>query len=81
MEGKSDEGKVVYIVFSYDKYICSVSEGSCDLLVGVDDAGGPPVTIPNTEVKPSGAEDTWLEMTWENREMPTLLFLRDEICS
>ena len=40
-------------------------------LVGVDDAGGPPVPIPNTEVKPGGAEDTWLVMTWENREMPT----------
>jgi hypothetical protein len=40
-------------------------------IVGVDDAGGPPVPIPNTEVKPGGAEDTWLETTWENREMPT----------
>ena len=26
--------------------------------VGVDDAEGPPVPIPNTEVKLSGAEDT-----------------------
>ena len=39
--------------------------------VGVDDAEGPPVPIPNTEVKLSGAEDTWLETAWENREMPT----------
>ena len=44
-------------------------------LVGVDDAGGPPVPIPNTEVKPGGAEDTWLEMTWENREMPTFYYV------
>ena len=39
--------------------------------VGVDDAEGPPVPIPNTEVKLSGAEDTWLATAWENREMPT----------
>ena len=39
--------------------------------VGVDDAGEPPVPIPNTEVKPSGAEDTFLETGWKNREMPT----------
>ena len=46
-------------------------------LVGVDDAGGPPVPIPNTEVKPGGAEDTWLETTWENREMPTFYFIKN----
>ena len=39
--------------------------------VGVDDDEGPPVPIPNTEVKLSGAEDTWLVTAWENREMPT----------
>ena len=39
--------------------------------VGVDDAGGPPVPIPNTEVKPGGAEDSWLATACENREMPT----------
>ena len=39
--------------------------------VGVDDAGGPPVPIPNTEVKPCGAEDSWLATACENREMPT----------
>ena len=40
--------------------------------VGVDDAEGPPVPIPNTEVKLSGAENTWLATARENREMPTL---------
>ncbi len=40
-------------------------------LVGVDDAEGPPVPIPNTEVKLSGAENTWLVTARENREMPT----------
>ncbi len=39
--------------------------------VGIDDTEGPPVPIPNTEVKLSGAEDTWLETARENREMPT----------
>ena len=39
--------------------------------VGVDDAGGPPVPIPNTEVKPCSAEDTWLVTAWENRKVPT----------
>ena len=43
--------------------------------VGVDDAGEPPVPIPNTEVKPSGAEDTFLETGWKNREMPTFLVI------
>ena len=40
-------------------------------IVGVDDAEGPPVPIPNTEVKLSGAENTWLVTARENREMPT----------
>ena len=39
--------------------------------VGVDDAEGPPVPIPNTEVKLSGAENTWLVTAREDREMPT----------
>ena len=41
------------------------------LIVGVDDAEGPPVPIPNTEVKLSGAENTWLATAREDREMPT----------
>ena len=40
--------------------------------VGVDDAEGPPVPIPNTEVKLSSAEDSWLVTARENRKMPTL---------
>ena len=32
---------------------------------------GPPVPIPNTEVKLAGAEDTWLEAARENRSLPT----------
>ena len=33
--------------------------------VGVDDAGGPPVPIPNTEVKPCSAENSALETRCE----------------
>ena len=40
--------------------------------VGVDDVGGIPVPISNTEVKPNGAEDTWLATARENKEMLTL---------
>ncbi len=43
-----------------------------NLIVGVDDVGGPPVPIPNTEVKPYSAENTWLATARENRKMPTL---------
>ena len=40
-------------------------------IVGVDDAGGPPVPIPNTEVKPCSAENSALETRCENRKTPT----------
>lgn len=40
-------------------------------IVGVDDDEGPPVPIPNTEVKLISAEDTWLETARDNRKMPT----------
>ena len=39
--------------------------------VGVDCGEGPPVPIPNTEVKLISVEDTWLETARENRETPT----------
>ena len=37
----------------------------------IDDAGGPPVSIPNTEVKPCSAENSALATECENRKMPT----------
>ena len=52
-----------------------------NLIVGVDDAEGPPVPIPNTEVKLSGAENTWLATAREDREMPTLIFLHSSVGS
>ena len=39
--------------------------------VGVDCREGPPVPIPNTEVKLAGAEDTWLVTARKNRFSPT----------
>ena len=42
-------------------------------LIGVDDAEGPPVPIPNTEVKLCGAENSALATRCENREMPILV--------
>ena len=41
--------------------------------IGVDDAEGPPVPIPNTEVKLCGAENSALATRCENREMPILV--------
>ena len=41
--------------------------------VGVDYGEDPPVPIPNTEVKLTSADDTWLETARENRFSPTQL--------
>ena len=49
--------------------------------VGVDDAEGPPVPIPNTEVKLNGAEDSWLVTVCENREMPTFIIIHSSVGS
>ena len=40
-------------------------------IVGVDDDEGPPVPIPNTEVKLISADDTWLATARDNRKAPT----------
>ena len=39
--------------------------------VGVDGGEGPPVPIPNTEVKLTCADNTWLATAREDRKMPT----------
>ena len=41
------------------------------LTVGVNGGEGPPVPIPNTVVKLTCAENTWLATARENRTMPT----------
>ena len=40
-------------------------------IVGVFNDEGPPVPIPNTEVKLISAENTCLATDWEDRSMPT----------
>ena len=40
-------------------------------IVGVDDNEGPPVPIPNTEVKLVDVENTWLATARDDRKMPT----------
>ena len=37
---------------------------------GDNDGEGPPVPIPNTAVKLTGAEDTWMVTSRENRASP-----------
>ena len=49
---------------------------STGTVVGVFIAQGPPVPIPNTEVKLCGAEDTCLATDRENRSTPTSFLLR-----
>ena len=41
-------------------------------IVGVFNGEGPPVPIPNTEVKLTSADNTCLETDREDRSMPTL---------
>ena len=38
-------------------------------LASADSAQVPPVPMPNTEVKLSSAENTWMETSWEDREV------------
>ena len=47
-------------------------EGVIPLIVGVFNGEGPPVPIPNTEVKLTSADNTCLETDREDRSMPTL---------
>ena len=51
---------------------CSIfSDEELLKIVGVTNAEGPPVPIPNTEVKLCSGENTWLEAARENSSMPT----------
>ena len=67
-EGKDDEeersqGRLSLYIFECTKSILNIS--------GDDYMEEIPVPIPNTEVKLSGAENTWLVTAREDREMPT----------
>ena len=48
--------------------------------VGIYNGEGPPVPIPNTEVKLSSAENTCLATDWEDRSMPTQTGKRRKLC-
>ena len=50
-------------------YIATVKAVATE--VGAIGGEGPPVPIPNTEVKLISAENTWLEAARENRAVPT----------
>ena len=47
--------------------------------VGVYDDEGPPVPIPNTEVKLIGGENTCLATDRENSTVPTQMFLNSSV--
>ena len=49
------------------KEVNAGNRGNDTVKASADDAQAPPVPIPNTEVKLSCAENTWLETTWEDR--------------
>ena len=57
---------------------CGVPQGS---LVGVFNDEGPPVPIPNTEVKLISADNTCLETDREDRSMPTQRIRCGESCA
>ena len=48
-----------------------LEESIYNKISGANSCEDPPVPIPNTEVKLSGAENTWLVTAREDREMPT----------
>ena len=54
---------------------CPGKQVGANLEVGLFNAQGPPVPIPNTEVKLCGAEDTWREAVRENRSRPTPFYI------
>ena len=47
--------------------------------VGADNDEGPPVPIPNTEVKLISAYNTWLATAWEDWSVPTQMFLNSSV--
>ena len=62
---KSKDGRVRRKTFVVQFSVTNEEE------VGANNAQGPPVPIPNTEVKLRSAEDTRLETAWEKRTAPT----------
>ena len=71
LTGRLSDGRRLISYFQYIFQIYFKLYNYSQKKVGVDDVEGPPVPIPNTEVKLNGAEDTLLVTTRENRKMPT----------
>ena len=73
MEKWSEPKRRRYIGGSLEiEYICcSIFSDRGKHVVGAVNAQGPPVPIPNTEVKLCSAEDTSRETARENRSAPT----------
>ena len=61
------------------KFKSIAKDGKVPFEVGVDDVEGPPVPIPNTEVKLNSAENTWRATAREDRKMPTQIFLHSSV--
>ena len=59
------------------KTVVQFSGIEANLIVGLSNAEGPPVPIPNTEVKLCSADNTWLATAREDRSRPTSL--HDEV--
>ena len=67
VEGLSFFGSLLLLYFLLLVYsVLRVFEN----LSGANGCEVPPVPIPNTEVKLTYAEDTWLATTWKNRYVP-----------
>ena len=55
-------------IFLWEKFILILAARAVKIdAVGVDCSEGPPVPIPNTAVKLTCADNTWLETAWEDR--------------
>ena len=78
---KDGETTKRYAVFDGSRKASGGNEmrGVCDDEVGVYDGEGPPVPIPNTEVKLVGGDNTCLATDREDSTMPTQMFLNSSV--
>ena len=60
-------------------YNNEVVKSDIQFIVGVDDVEGPPVPMPNTEVKLDSAENTRMVTSREDRKMPTSIILHSSV--
>ena len=76
MRSKSEEGRgKEENAKRFQHYLFTIHYYLLLKLVSVSNAEGPPVPIPNTEVKLCSAEDTYLATDRENRSMLTQNFI------